>query len=71
MENAYGLSEAEQFYIKAIRMYCEGDLVEALSYLDQALRFDPNHDKSNHMLNQIDGLNAKKLDGTFQIMFSN
>lgn len=60
---AFGLSETGQHYIKAIRLYCEGNLLEALSYLDQGLAINPTDDKCFDMRTQIDQLNTKKMDG--------
>ncbi|XP_055301206.1 dnaJ homolog subfamily C member 7-like [Sitodiplosis mosellana] len=63
LESAHGVPQADRSYIKATRFYCEGDLVEALSYLDQALTFDLNHDKSFYMKEQISRIHAKKMNG--------
>ncbi|XP_055301196.1 uncharacterized protein LOC129567864 [Sitodiplosis mosellana] len=63
LEDARGLSEADQLYVKGLKSFTQGNVDEALSHLNKGIEMDSSHRRCKYMQKTFSNIDAKKSKG--------
>lgn len=68
MKQKWNFSDADQFYLKSLCFYYEGNLLDALTELKQSLTADPSHTKAKIMQSRLEQQSRNKVDGNISLI---